>query len=464
MHISASGFDAARTYIKENEDRFLSELIELLSIKTVSTPSQRDPATMRAGAEWLAQHIRQIGLENVQVLEVEGGNPIVYGDWQHAAGKPTLLSYGHYDVHEGDDYQFHPDVRDGNIYARGATDDKGQFFTHLKALETLLQTEGRLPCNVKVFLEGGEEDADMGDRTMDYVRRHGRDRFRADFALISDMDMLARGKPAIVLGLRGIATAEIELTGARCSDRLHSGVHGGAAPNPLQAAAEILARCKDVNGRVQIPGFYNDVEAPTQEELNSWLGQEFDDEMYRASIQASALSGEPEYPAVYRRGARPTFEVNGIVGGHMQGGVGTIIPGRAVVKVSMRLVPNQNPEAVLESFKRFVRQVAPQWIDVQVHVYPANSATKIDGESVYVKCAAQALTETFGNPPAFIREGGSIPIVSLFNDEQKIPCVLMGWGLPDDGAHSAVEKLSLANFYQGIEAVVRLMKAVGNLD
>ena len=445
----------AIAFARENHARFLEELKALLRIPSISTLPEHSGDVRRA-AEFLASELRRIGMENVRLIET-AGHPLVYADWLHAAGKPTCLCYGHYDVQPPDPLDewlsppFEPTERAGNIYARGAVDDKGQMYIHVKALESLMRANGgRLPINVRVLIEGEEEVG--GEGIAAYLKDHS-DTLHANVALVSDTEMFAPGLPTLCVGLRGMIYTEIEARGAATD--LHSGMYGGAAPNPFFALCQILAQLKDADGRIKIPDFYAEVEAPAAEELATWKHLPFDENHFLAhEIGATQLTGEPKYTVLERLWARPTLEIHGMPGGFIGAGAKTVIPAKAVAKVSMRLVPQMTPQKTFERYKKFVEALCPAGITLDVRLIHAGDPIVIGVDNPYVSAATKALHSVFGKETVFVRSGGSIPVVGDFERYLKIPTVMMGFGLPDDNLHAPNEKFHIANFYRGIETVI----------
>lgn len=448
-------------YARQNYPRFLDELKDLLRIPSVSTlPEHKDDC--RKAAESLAQRMKAMGLEHVRLIEATG-HPLVYADWLHAAGKPTALVYGHYDVQPPDPLDewvsppFEPQERNGNLYARGAVDDKGQVCAQLSALESLLKTTGALPINVRVLLEGEEEVG--GEGIAEYVASKPAE-LKADFALVSDTDMFAPGLPTLCVGLRGMIYTEIDVRGAKID--LHSGMYGGAAPNPFVALAQIIAKLKDENGRILIRHFYDDVISPSDEELATWRKLPFDEEEYRkAEVGSRELVGEPGYSVIERTWARPTLDVHGMPGGFIGAGAKTVIPARAQAKVSMRLVPNMTPAKTFAQFKSYVLEVAPPGVDVEVRLIHSGDACVVAVDNPYIQAATRALGEVWGKETVFIRSGGSVPIVGDFARHLGLPSVMMGFGLPDDQIHAPNEKFTLLNFKLGIESLIRFLEEAG---
>ena len=449
-------------FARSQQPRFLEELKSLLRIPSVSTLPEHKGDVRRA-AESLAAELKRIGLENVQIIETTG-HPLVYGDWLHAAHKPTCLTYGHYDVQPPDPLDewltppFEPTERDNNLYARGAVDDKGQMFTHVKALESLFKASGgTLPINVRVIIEGEEEVG--GEGIASFVREHP-EQLKADFALVSDTEMFAPGLPTLCVGLRGMIYTEIEAQGAKVD--LHSGIYGGAAPNPFVALAQVIAALKDPQGHILIPGFYDKVEAPSAAELKAWKSLPFDEEDYRRSeVGSRELTGERGFSVLERTWARPTMDVHGMPGGFIGAGAKTVIPARATAKISFRLVPNQNPQEVFAQYKSYVESLQPKGIALGVRLIHSGDAIVMRTDNRYIQAATRSLHEVFGKDTVFIRSGGSVPIVGDFERHLKIPTVMMGFGLPDDNLHAPNEKFHIPNFYKGIESIIRLFEELG---
>ncbi|MGA9115838.1 MAG: dipeptidase [Bacteroidota bacterium] len=436
-------------YIEQNGDRFLSELKDFLAIPSVSTAPEHAADVGRC-SEWLAGHMRSIGLERVQVFPTEG-HPVVYGEWMHAPGKPTVLLYGHYDVQPAEPLDlwesppFQATVRGENLYARGAADDKGQVFIHLKSIEASLRMAGVLPVNLKLMIEGEEE---IGSRNLeDFVGKH-RDLLRADLVLISDSSMFAKGVPSICYGLRGLAYMQVDLVGP--SRDLHSGSFGGTVHNPIQALAEMIAQLHDARGRVAIPGFYDDVRTLQARERKAFRKLPWSDRTYARDLGVRELYGERGFTSLERVWARPTLECNGIWGGFTGEGAKTVLPSRASAKISMRLVPDQKAGKVAKLFERHIRRIAPRTVRVQVRNLHGGEAAITPLDSPGVKAAVAALEKGFGKKPLYQREGGSIPIVVQFKELLGLDTVLLGFGLPDENAHAPNEFLNLGNFFGGI--------------
>jgi acetylornithine deacetylase/succinyl-diaminopimelate desuccinylase-like protein len=453
---------SAVDYASKNHPRFLDELKGLLRIPSVSTLPEHKKDCRRA-ADTLATELHRIGMENVRIIETQG-HPLVYADWLHAVGKPTVLCYGHYDVQPPDPLDewasppFEPTERNGNIYARGAVDDKGQVWAQVKALESLLAANRSLPINVRVLFEGEEEVG--GEGIAKFVTSKPPE-LKADFALVSDTELFAPGLPTLCVGLRGMIYTEVEVRGAKTD--LHSGMYGGAAPNPFVALAQIISRLKDEHGRIQIPGFYDDIVAPSEAELKAWRNLPFDEEEYRTSeVGSRQLVGESGYSVLERTWARPTLDVHGMPGGFVGAGAKTVIPAKAVAKISMRLVPDMMPAKAFSQYKSYVEKIAPAGVDVDVRLIHSGDPCLIPTDNRYIQAATRALHEVWGKDTVFIRSGGSIPIVGDFARHLGLPSVMMGFGLPDDNLHAPNEKFNLKNFELGIRSLIRFLEEAGN--
>lgn len=447
---------------RPNHDRYLDELKQFLRIPSVSTlPEHRED--IRRAAGFVREQLAAAGLEHTELVEGQG-NPLVYADWLHAPGKPVLLLYGHYDVQPAEPLEewqsppFEPEVRGSNIYARGAADDKGLTLILIKAVEGLLKQTGRLPVNIKFLIEGEEETG--GEHVEHHLAAHP-EHLRADAAVICDTEMFAPELPTICVGLRGIVYGEIHVEGA--SHDLHSGVYGGAAPNAIEGVCQIMAALKDRDGRIRIPGFYDRVEAPSAKEREAWAKLPFDEQDYlRKEVGASALVGEPGVPLFERLWARPTLEIHGIRGGFIGEGAKTVIPARAVAKLSARLVAAQQPEEAAEQIRAAVRDACPRGLKAEFRPIHAAPSSLVNPDNRFIRAAAEAMEEVFGNRTVYTRSGGSIPIAGLFDQHLGIPSIMMGFGLPDDNLHAPNEKLYLPNFFRGIEAVARFLEKVSS--
>jgi acetylornithine deacetylase/succinyl-diaminopimelate desuccinylase-like protein len=453
---------AAVDYARQNQQRFLSELKDFLRIPSVSTLPQHKE-DMRRAAEFIAAEMRRLGLEKVEVIPSQG-HPLIYGEWLHADGKPTVLCYGHYDVQPAEPLEewkappFEPVERDNNVYARGAADDKGQMYAHLKAIEALMQThDGKLPVNVRFLIEGEEE---VGGEAIDqFVNKHP-ERLRCSVALISDNQMFAPELPSLCVGLRGLCYTEIEASGAMTD--LHSGIYGGAAPNPLEALCRIISKLKNEKGKILIPGFYDRVQRPGKEELQAWQRLPFKEKKYlQSEVGAKQLTGELQYPVLHRIWARPTLEVHGLPGGFVGYGAKTVIPAKAAAKISMRLVPDQRGEEIWKLFNNYVKSIVPRGIQINIKRWSVSDPIVVSTDNRFIKAATAALHEVFQKDTVYIRNGGSIPIVGAFAKALKVPSVLMGFALPDDNLHAPNEKFHIPNFYRGIESVVRWLEILG---
>jgi acetylornithine deacetylase/succinyl-diaminopimelate desuccinylase-like protein len=449
-------------FINLHRDRYVDELKSYLAIPSISALPQH-AADVRRCAEWTADELRRIGLNDVRLIETPG-NPVVYGEWLGAGGAPTILYYGHYDVQPVDPLDkwtsppFEATVRDGEIYARGSADDKGQIFMHFKAIEAWLKETGVLPINIKVFIEGEEE---VGSTHLDAFVHENRDLLKADVVVISDSPMFDRGVPSICYGLRGLAYFQIDVKGTN-SD-LHSGSFGGAVANPGFVLTQILSQMKDKGGRIKIPGFYDDVRPLREEERAEWKRLPFNETRYRKELGAPKLFGESGYTTLERVWARPTFEVNGLLAGFTGEGAKTVIPATAMAKVSMRLVPDQQPDKIAELFEAYLKKIAPKTVEVTLTRMHGGRPWMADFDNPFVQAAGRAIERGFGKSPVYNREGGSIPVVSTFQQALGVPSVLFGIGLPDENAHAPNEKLDLGNFHNGVIASAFLYDEIGRL-
>jgi len=439
-------------YIESKREDHLNELKEFLRIPSVSTKSENKPDIERA-AHWVADKFRGAGIENVELVPTKL-HPVVYGESLRAPGKPTILFYGHYDVQPAEPLDlwttpaFEPAVRDGNLFGRGTADDKGQVHIHIKALEALLKASGRLPLNIKVMIEGEEEVGSLN--LWDFVQRN-RERLKADALVVSDTSMLAKGVPSITYGLRGLNYYQVELTGP--AQDLHSGVFGGAVPNPLTILSETIAKLHDKNFRVTVPDFYDRVATLSKEERKALNSLPWKEKEFRKTVGAPGLCGEKGYTIVEQLWARPTLEVNGIWGGYTGEGAKTVIPAKAHAKLSTRLVPNQDPATIAKLVERHFRKLLPKTVTCKFEVLSQGKPWVASYSHPIFQKAIHALESGFGKKAVFIREGGSIPFVTQMHDTFKVPCVLMGFGLPDENAHAPDEHLSLENYFGGIKAV-----------
>jgi acetylornithine deacetylase/succinyl-diaminopimelate desuccinylase-like protein len=449
-------------FINVNRERYLEELKAFLAIPSISALPEHAGDVKRC-AEWCADEMRRIGLQNVRLIDTPG-NPVVYGDWLGAPGAPTILFYGHYDVQPVDPLDlwqsppFEATVRDGEIYARGSADDKGQVFMHFKAVEAHLKQNGRLPLNIKFILEGEEE---VGSAHLDdFIRAHKQD-LAADVVVISDSPMFARGIPSICYGLRGLVYFQIDLRGS--STDLHSGSFGGAVANPAIVLAQVLAQMKDRGGRIKIPGFYDDVVELQEEERKEWASLPYNERQYKKDFGIPKVFGESGYTTLERTWARPTFEVNGLLSGFTGEGAKTVLPAVAMAKVSMRLVPNQDPDKIATLFENYVKKITPKTMELKVTRMHGGKPWMTAYDNPFVQAAGRAIERGFGKKPVFTREGGSIPVVSTFQEELGLPSVLFGVGLPDENAHAPNEKLDVENFHGGIIASAILYEEISSI-
>jgi acetylornithine deacetylase/succinyl-diaminopimelate desuccinylase-like protein len=462
----------AVSFARENQKRFLDELKDLLRIPSISTLEEHKPDIEKA-AQFVTDELKRIGFEHVEIIRTSG-HPLIYADWLHASGKPTALCYAHYDVQPAEPLNewksppfvdkeaypveddaasawTEPSVRNDNIYARGAVDDKGQLWMQVKAFESLFKAgDGKLPINVKVLFEGEEEVG--GEAIADYIRKEGK-KLKSDFALVTDTELFAPDMPTLCVGLRGLVYTEVEAVGAMTD--LHSGIYGGAAPNPLEALGRLIGKLKDENGKILIPGFYDKVKKPDDAELAAWKRLPFDEEHYRKTeVGSSVLTGESDYSVLYRTWARPTLEVHGMPGGFVAKGAKTVIPAKASAKISMRLVPDMDPDDILKKYTDFVNKNTPKGITFKITVHSKGEPIVVGTDNKFIKAATEALHDVFKKDTVYIRSGGSIPIVTDFEKVLKIPSVMMGLGLPDDNLHAPNEKFHIPNFYRGIEAII----------
>jgi acetylornithine deacetylase/succinyl-diaminopimelate desuccinylase-like protein len=454
---SPTSLQQALAYARSKQGDHLNELLDFLRIPSISTRPEHAADTM-AAAEWLAKTLRQAGLEHVQVIPTQR-HPLIYADWLHAGPEmPTVLVYGHYDVQPPEPLElwetppFTPTVRDDYLYARGTSDDKGQTLIQVKAIASYLQTSGRLPVNVKFIIEGEEESG--GENLARFVPANP-ELLRADVAVISDTAMFSPEQPSIVYGTRGICYVFIDVSGP--GHDLHSGSFGGGVNNPLNALAHIVAQLQDGDGRILIPGFYDRVRPLNETERQLLARNPLVPEAWLAETGALALWGEPEYSLVERLGARPTLDVNGIIGGYTGDGGKTVIPATAHAKLSMRLVPDQEPQEIADLLMAYVRQIAPPSVKVTVSYMHGAPASVTDLQVPAMRAAAAAYTTVFGREPIYTREGGSLPVVGHFQRHLGLETILMGFGLPTDRIHSPNERFYLPDFYRGIETIIHFL-------
>ncbi|HYX25324.1 MAG TPA: dipeptidase [Thermoanaerobaculia bacterium] len=449
--------------IDSEKERYLEELKDYIRIPSISTDPDFKADVLRAG-EFLVGKLREAGLQAERIDTA--GHPLVYAEWLGAPGKPTVLFYGHYDVQPVDPIElwrnppFEPTVEGDKLVARGATDDKGQSFAHVKAVAALLAERGRLPVNVKFLVEGEEEAG--GQAIDEYVKKDGGKRLKADAVVISDSSLFAPGQPSLLYGLKGLCYTEIKVTGPNRD--LHSGTYGGALWNPLNALCHVIDGLRDAKtGKILIPGFYDDVRPLEDWERQEWARLPFDEEAYRADLGVPELFGEEGYTTRERTWGRPTCDVHGLFGGYMGKGAKTVLPSWGGAKVSMRLVPDQDPEKIGKLFARHVQAIAPKGVTVEVIGLHGAPPVVVEVQGPIVDAALDAMEEIWGARPVRVREGGSIPIVSTFAAVLKCPVLLLGFGLNDDGLHSPNEKFNVSHFYKGIRSVARLLDRLGDL-
>jgi acetylornithine deacetylase/succinyl-diaminopimelate desuccinylase-like protein len=449
--------------VERDQETYLAQLKDYLRIASISTDPDYKEEVLRC-SEFLAGHLAAAGIAAERIPTA--GNPLVYGEWLGAPGKPTVLFYGHYDVQPVDPVEewrhppFEPTLEGDHLVARGATDDKGQSFAHVKAVEAILKERGRLPVNVKFIVEGEEESG--GAAIEAFVRDDAGRRLACDCVVISDSSMYGPGQPSVIYGLRGLAYMEVRVTGPNRD--LHSGTYGGAVSNPLNALGEIVGGLRDrATGRILIPHFYDDVRPLEDWEREEFARLPFDEEEYRRDLGVAALFGEAGYTVRERTSARPTCDVNGIWGGYQGKGAKTVLPAKAGAKISMRLVPDQDPAKVAEHFAAYVRSLAPPGVTVEVERLHGGAPTLIEARGPIPDAALDAMEETWGARPVRVREGGSIPIVGTFAEVLRVPVLLLGFGLEDDRLHSPNEKFNVSHFYGGIRSIVRLLDRLGEL-
>lgn len=445
--------EAINKYIEENKERFLDELFGLIRIPSISSLSEHRPEMDRAAAYWV-KILTEAGVDRAEIFETPG-NPVVYAEKIIDPRKPTLLIYAHMDVMPADPLDkwksnpFEPVIRDGKIWARGANDDKGQSFMHAKAFEYLVRTR-TLPCNVKFLIEGEEE---VGSPNLAAFCKEHKAMLKADLILVSDTGMIASDIPSITVGLRGLAYLQVEVTGP---DRdLHSGLFGGAVANPINELCKMIARITDDQHRITVPGFYDDVIGISQTERDMLAEAPFDEQRYKLSVGVSSLQGEKGYSTMERTGIRPSFDVCGIWGGYTGEGAKTILPSKAYAKISARLVPNQDHEKIAELFRSYFKSVAPDSVKVEVTALHGGQGYNCPIDLPAYRAAEQAYEDIFGRKPVPVRSGGSIPIISSFEEILGIKTILMGFGLESDAIHSPNENFSLVNFYNGIRSIIR---------
>lgn len=443
--------DAWKNYQSDNKDRFLNELLELLRIPSVSARSEHKDDMLRC-AEAVKQRMLDAGADTAEIITT-AGHPVVYGEKITDPSKPTVLVYGHYDVQPADPLElwntgpFEPTIKDGKIFARGACDDKGQFYMHIKALETMVKTNS-LPVNIKMIIEGEEEIGSPSLAT--FVKAH-KEKLKADVILISDTAMISMDTPSIDVGVRGLTYVQIEVTGANRD--LHSGVYGGAVANPITILAQMIASLHDENNHITIPHFYDDVVEASADERSALAKAPFDEAAYKEELGVNELWGEKGYTTNERTGIRPTLEINGIWGGYTGEGSKTVLPSKAFAKISCRLVPNQKSDKMEKLLIDHLYKIAPPNVTVKVEPYHGGDPYMTPVDSIEYKAASKAIEATFGKTPIPVRGGGSIPITALFESELGVKVVFLGFGLDNDNLHSPNEKYDIVNFYKGIETI-----------
>ena len=436
-------------YINSNKEKYVEELKDFLRIPSISTLAE-NKSDMIIAASFVVNKLKEAGMENTRIIETKG-HPLVYADWLHAPGKPTVLVYGHYDVQPVDPIElwdsppFEPTIKGDNIFARGATDDKGQMYMHIKTVEAFFKTEGKLPLNIKFIIEGEEE---IGSGNLEDFVNKNQDMLKCDAVMISDTSLYGPGIPTLTYGLRGLCYMEVKVTGP--NKDLHSGTFGGGVDNPINVLAEMISKLKDKNGKIKIPGFYEDVINLTKKERENFKRLPFSEKQYAKTLGVKELNGEKGYTTLERVWARPTLDCNGIVGGFTGEGAKTVLPSKATAKISMRLVPDQDPKKIGKLFSKYIKEIAPKSVKLEIKdlhgAYPI--ATSLDDKAT--TAAANALSKVFGKKTVFMREGGSIPIVVTFAKKLKAAPVLMGMGLNTENLHSPNEHFNLNHFHLGI--------------
>jgi acetylornithine deacetylase/succinyl-diaminopimelate desuccinylase-like protein len=449
-------------FIEGRRDQHLTELCEFLRIPSVSAKSENKPDIERA-AKWVADHLRASGFQKVEIVPTNL-HPLVYAESLEAPGKPTILFYGHYDVQPAEPLElwtspaFEPESRNGNLFGRGTADDKGQVHIHLKALQSLHELHGKFPVNIKVLIEGEEEVGSVS--LWDYVQKN-KEKLKADALIVSDTSMLGKGAPSITYGLRGLNYYQIELSGPVRD--LHSGVYGGAVPNPLTILTELFAKLHDKNYRVAIPGFYDDVDTVFAAERRALKKLPWKVKDFEKAVGAPGYFGEKGFSTVERLWIRPTLEINGIWGGYQGEGAKTVIPSKAYAKFSTRLVPKQSPQKIAKLVEKQIRKLLPKSVHCKFDVLSTGKPWVAAFQAPIFQVAQNALEKGFGKKAVFIREGGSIPFVTQMHDTFKVPCVLIGFGLPDENAHAPDEHIALENYFGGIKAIAHLYEDLASL-
>ncbi len=450
-------------YFTENREKHLEELFEFLRIPSISSLSEHKE-DIQTAANWLADRLRNLNIENVSIDQT-AGHPVVYGEWLHAEGKPTILFYGHYDVQPVDPLNlwdsepFKPEIRDNKLFARGASDDKGQVFMHLKMIEALFATEGTLPVNVKFIYEGEEE---IGSPNLPAYVEENKEKLAADFILISDTGLYAPGKPAVCYGLRGLTGVQIDVRGAKGD--LHSGLYGGGVQNAIHALAEILASFRDKHGTIQVEGFYDKVLPLSDEEREAYKELNFDEEALKEEIGVNELFGEQGYSYLERTWARPTLEVNGVFGGFSGEGIKTVLPAEAGAKITCRLVPDQDPNEIVALLKAHIEKHKPKGVNVTISEFDKGAPYLTPFNHPLIQAAGRSYERIYNVPTAFTRGGGSIPIVAAFDEILALPVVLMGFGLNSENFHAPNEHFTLENFDKGLRVLGDYLYEVADLE
>ncbi|TES51550.1 dipeptidase [Halalkalibacterium halodurans] len=452
-----------RTYLEQKREEHLDELKQLLAIPSVSALSEHKEDVRKAAA-WFVDTLQKAGLEHVEMIETKG-HPLVYADWLHAKGKPTVLIYGHYDVQPVDPINlwetppFEPSIREGKIFARGATDDKGQTFMHIKALEALLKTEGTLPVNVKLIIEGEEE---IGSPNLDPFVEQEQNKLQADVLVISDTPMLGKGKPAICTGLRGLCSLQIDVKGTKGD--LHSGLYGGAVQNSVHALVQLLDSMRNEKGQVMVEGFYDDVVDASPEERESFARLDHHDDEMKDELGVTELFGEEGFSTLERTWIRPTLEINGIYGGFQGEGVKTVIPSEAHAKITCRLVPDQDPDQIASLIEKHIEAHTPPGVKVTTTRFDTGRPFAASVGHPAIQAAARSYETIYGEPAVFTRMGGSIPVVETFHRLMKLPIVLMGFGLPSENFHAPNEHFHLENFDKGLVTLCHYWHELANIE
>lgn len=450
-------------YFAENREKHLNELNEFLRIPSISSLSEHKE-DMQSAAKWLAEKLTSLNIENVSIDQT-AGHPVVYGEWLHAEGKPTILFYGHYDVQPVDPLNlwdsapFEPEIRDNKLFARGSSDDKGQVFMHLKTIEALFATTGTLPVNVKFIIEGEEE---IGSPNLPEYVEANKEKLAADLILISDTGLYAPGKPAVCYGLRGLTGVQIDVRGAKGD--LHSGLYGGGVQNAIHALAEILTSFRDEHGTIQVEGFYDNVLPLTEEERQAYRDLNHDEEELKEEVGVKELFGEEGYSFLEQTWARPTLEVNGVFGGFSGEGIKTVLPAEAGAKITCRLVPNQDPEEIVALLRAHIEKYKPTGVEVVVSEFDKGKPFITPFDHPVIQAAGRSYEKVYEVPTAYTRGGGSIPIVASFDEILKQPVVLMGFGLASENFHAPNEHFHLENFDKGLRVLADYLYEVSNLE